>query len=200
MLILFSLLVWVVPAQAATVPDGFNTWALQTTTNTRKAWTVKFSAPMDPTELNNSNFYMTDDNNKPVSTTLTQSTDGASVQISPVYAYSAGNKYWLFITGGITFEGGKRHLTKPVAMPFMVTLPNSMISSVTDSYSSFLTSFTVSTSPDVFSVKINQTSMLYQGNNVYGLGMTGLKQGSRVTIYAYDSNGKLLQSQIYIVN
>jgi len=200
LLILLSILVWVSPAQAATVPTGFNTWLQQTTTDTHKVWTVKFSKPMDNNTVNSSNIYMTDDNNLLVKTTLIRSADGASVQVSPVSAYSVGKKYWLFMTGDITTNSGKQQLTKPLVMPFIVTSPDSKISSISSSYSSFLTSFTVLTSPDVCSVKINQSETIYQGNNIFALGMTELKQGTNVTVYAYDSNGKLLQSQIYTVN
>ena len=200
LLILFSLLIWVVPAQAATIPAGFNTWPQETTTDTHKIWTVKFNAPMDVNTVNSSNIYVTDDNNLPFKTTLTRTTDGASVQVSPVSTYTIGKEYWLFVTGNITFNSGKQHLSKPMAVPLVVTSPDSMISSVSASYSSLITSFTVVTSPEVCGVKINQTEMIYQGNNTYAVGMTGLKQGSNVTVNAYDGNGKFLQSQIYTVN
>lgn len=196
LLIVFSLMIWAVPVQAATIPAGFNTWPLQTTTDTLKAWTVTFSQPTDSNSVNSSNIYVKDDNNLLVKTTLTRSTDGASVQISPVGSYIAGRKYWLYMTGGLTTNNGNQKLTQPVAMPFLV----SKLSSVTDSYSSLLTSFTVITSPDVCSVKINQNYMLYQGNNTYSLGMTGLKQGATVTVYAYDGTGNLLQMQTYTIN
>ena len=199
LLILFSLFGWVAPAQAATIPAGFNTWPQETTTDTHKVWTVKFSAPMDLNTVNSSNIYVTDDNNLPVKTTLTRSADGASVQVSPVSPYIVGKKYWLFMTGGITTNSGKQYLSKPGAVPFMV-LPDSKISSVSDGYSSLLTSFTVVTSLEVCRVKINQSDMIYQGNNIYALGMTGLKQGAKVTVNAYDGKGYLLQSQIYTVN
>lgn len=200
LLILFSLLVWVAPAQAATVPAGFNTWTQQTTTDTQKVWTVKFSAPMDLNTMNSSNIYVTDDSNVLSKTILTRSSDGASVLVKPVSAYIVGKKYWLFMTGDITTNGGKQQLSKPLVMPFMVTAPDSKISSVSASYSSLLTSFTVLTSSDVYRVKINQSEMMYRGDNTYELGMTGLKQGSKVTVYAYDSTGKLLKSQIYTVD
>ena len=199
LLILFSLLLWVAPAQAATVPTGFKTWPQETTTDTHKVWTVKFSTPMDLNTVNSDNIYVTDDSNLLVKTTLTRSEDGASVMVSPNNAYTVGKKYWLFITGGITTNGGKQYLSKPGAVPFMV-VSDSKISSVSHSYSGLLTSFAVVTSPEVFRVKINQTDMLYQGNNNFALGMTGLKLGDNVTVSAYDSNGKLLQSQIYKVD
>lgn len=199
LLILFSLLVWVAPVHAATVPAGFNIWTTKTTTNTLKDWTVTFSAPMDINSVNSSNLYVTDDSNKLVKTTLIRSADGASVQIHPVSAYVVGKKYWVYVTEGVTVNNGKQHLTKQEAMPFMV-VKDSVISSVSNSYSSLLTSFTVVTSPEVCSVKIKQSQMLYQGNNIYKLGMTGLKLGSKVTVYAYDGKGKLLESEIYTIN
>lgn len=199
LLVLFSLLVWVAPGQAATVPAGFNTWPQQTTSDTHKIWTVKFSAPTDLNTVNSSNIYVTDDSNVLMKTTLTRSADGASVLVSPVSAYTVGKKYWLFTTGGITVNSGKQHLTKPMAMPFLV-LPDSKISSISGSYSSLLTSFNVVTSPEVCRVKINQSEMLYQGNDIYALGMTGLKLGANVTVSAYDGNGILLKSQVYTLN
>ncbi|WP_140417776.1 Ig-like domain-containing protein [Desulfosporosinus sp. FKA] len=200
LLIIVSLLIWVVPAQAATVPDGYTTWQMQTTTDAHKVWTVKLSAPMDSAGINKGNIYVTDDSNNLIGTTLSLSSDGLTVQVTPVSAYLAGNKYWLYISGDLTFNGGKQHLAQPIAMPFTVTSAGSEIYSVSDSYSSLFTNFSVATGPDVFSVKINSTSMIYQGNNSYSVGMVGLKQGSKVTVYAYDSTGKLLQSQVYIVN
>lgn len=199
LLIMFSLLSWAVPAQAATVPAGFTTWPQQTVTDTHKVWTVKFNAPMDLNTMTSSNIYVTDDNNLAVKTTLTRSDDGTSVLVSPVNAYTVGKKYWLFVTGGITTNGGKQFLSKPGVIPFMV-LPDSKIRSISHSYSSLLTSFIVVASPEVFRVKINLNDMLYQGNNTFALGMTGLKLGDNVTVNAYDSNGKLLQSQIYTIN
>ena len=200
LLIVFSLLVWVAPAQAATVPAGFNTWTQQTTTDTQKVWTVKFSASMDLDTMNSSNIYVKDESDVLFKTTLTRSTDGASVLVKPVSAYTVGKKYWLFMTGDITTNSGKQQLSKPLVMPFIVTAPESKISSVSASYSSLLTSFTVLTSSDVCKVKINQSEMMYQGDNTYALGMTGLKLGSKVTVYAYDSTGRSLKTQIYTVN
>jgi len=181
--------------QAATVPSGFSTWPQQTTTDTHKVWTAKFSASVELNTVNSSNIYVTDDSDKLVKTTLTRSSDGVSVQVSPVNAYIAGKTYWLFMTKGLTVDGGTKQLTQPVAMPFIV----GNINSVTNSFSSLITSFTVVTSPEVWSVKINGNEMQYQGNNIYTRGVNGLKQGAKVTVYAYDSSGKLLQSQSYTV-
>ena len=196
------MLAYTVPVQAATVPSGFKTWTLLSTTNTHKVWMVKFSTQIDSNTINKSNIFMTNDSNQAVNTTLTQSPDGTAVNVSAVNAYIVGAKYWIFIFGGITANEGKQKLSQPVAIPFTVTgqETNDHISSVVDSYSSLITSFTVNTLPGVFNVRINQNVMLYQGKNTYALGMTGLKLGQKVTISAYDSNGTLLQSQSYIVN
>lgn len=201
LVVIFTVLVWAAPVQAATVPAGFKTWTEQTTTDTLKAWTVEFNASMDLNTMNSSNIYVTDDSNVLFKTTLTRSTDGASVLIKPVSAYTVGKKYWLFMTGDITTNGsGKQRLSKPLVMPFLVTAPGSKISSISSSYSSLLTSFTVLTSSDVYRVKVNQSEMMYQGSNTFALGMVGLKQGSTVKVYAYDSNGKLLQTLSHTVN
>lgn len=185
--------------RAAAIPTGFNSWPSQSTTDTHKAWTVKFSMPLDSNSVSHSSIYVTDDDNRQVSTTLTRSADGTSVQVKPSGAYTVGKKYWLYITSELTAENGKKALAEPIAAPFLVADENSKIIEISSSYSAILTSFTVLTSPDVFAVKINSKSMIYQGNNAYSLGMTGLKTGSIVTVSAYDKNGKSLKSQKYTI-
>ena len=200
MISVYLIVIGAVPAQATAVPAGFDSWSLQATTDTKKVWTVNFTLPVDPSTVNNSRFYITDDNNQAVKTTLVQSSDGTSVKVNPTKAYTVGAKYWLFIAGGLTANSGKNTLTQPIAVPFIVAAENSKIIQVSGAYSSLLTSFTVVTSPDVYKVKVNQKELLYQGNNTFSLGMTGLKTGSIVTVYAYNSSGKLLESQKYTIN
>ena len=200
LLLICLIMAGAVPAQAATIPAGVNSWPLQSATDTKKVWTVKFNMPVDASTVNSSRIYVTDDSNQPVNTTLARSSDGTSVQVVPSSAYIVGKKLWLFVTNGLTASSGKNVLTQPIAVPFIVTAGNSKIIQITESCSSLLTSFTVFTSPDVFTVKINSKGMIYQGNNTYSLGMSGLKTGSIVTVYAYDSSGKLLGSQKYTIN
>lgn len=200
LLIICLLLTGTNPAWAATIPAGFDSWPSQSTTDTHKVWTVKFSMPLDSNSVNRSNIYVTDDDNRQVSSTLTRSADGTSVQVKPSGAYTVGKKYWLFITGALTAENGKNALVQPVAASFLVADENSKIIQISANYSAILTSFTVLTSPDVSAVKINSKSMIYQGNNTYSLGITGLKTGSTVTVSAYDKNGKSLKSQKYTIN
>jgi len=196
-LLIFSAMIWVKPAQAASIPNGFTTWSGMSTTDIHKTWLIKFNMPIDVNTINDSNVYMTDDSNRALSTVLTVSSDQTSVQISALSTFTPGSKYWIYITGGITADNGKQKLSQPLAIPFTVTGP---ISSVTDSYSSLITSFTVETQPNVYSVSINQNNMLYEGNNTFSLAMTNLKQGNKVVINAYDSAGRLLQSESYTVN
>ncbi|SHN79476.1 Ig-like domain-containing protein [Desulfitobacterium chlororespirans] len=185
---------WVMPVQAAEIPQEFDTWTSMSTTDTLKAWMIKFNKPIDSGTVNKNNIYLTDDRNNPVAATLTLSKEENSVIIKPAKAYTVGNKYWIFVTGGITGKDGIKQLSQPIAVPFEV---KGKISSVASSYSEIITSFKVTTSSDVYSVKINSTPMHYQGDNTYTLGISGLKQGGKVTIYAYDSSGKLLTSESY---
>lgn len=185
------------PVGAATIPAGFDSWALQGTTDAKKVWTVRFSLPLDVNSVNQNNIYVTDDNNNAISTSLACSDDGNSVQVKPTGAYKVGQKYWLFVGGGLIADNGKNALAQPIAVPFLVAEENSKIILISAGKSSLLTSFTVLTSGDVFSVKINSKNMIYQGNNTYTLGMTGLKTGGTVTVNVYDSKGKSLASQKY---
>lgn len=199
LLIICLLMAGAVPAGAASIPAGFDSWPLQGTTDAKKVWTIKFSLPLDSNSVNRSNIYVTDDSNRSVSTSLVRSADGTSVQVKPSSAYTVGKKYWLFISGGLTAANGKNALAQPIAAPFLVAEENSKIIQISASHSPLLTSFTVLTSADVFSVKINSKNMIYQGNNTYTLGMTGLKTGGTVTVYAYDSKGKCLKNQKYTI-
>ena len=206
LLLLLAILVGSVPVQASTIPAGFKEWPLQTSTDSRKIWTIKFNAPLDYSSINNLNVYVTDDNHNVVKTSLKQSVDRTAIQISPVNAYTLGKKYWIYITQGITSDNGKNYLVQPIVVPFTISngpsgtpAPDEKIMLISHTYSSVLTNFTVTTSPDVFAVKINQISALYEGNNTFVLGLPNIAPGAKVTVTAYDSNGKLLQSKIYAV-
>lgn len=199
LLLICLLMAGVVPVGAASIPDGFESWPLQGTTDKKKVWTVRFNLPLDTKSVNRDNIYITDDSNNPVNATLTRSTDGTSVQVKPSAAYTVGKKYWLFVGGGLTADNGQNALTQPIAAPFLVAAEDSKIIQISASHSSLLTSFTVLTSEDVFSVKINNKNAIYQGNNNYTLGMTGLKTGGIVTVVAYDSKGKSLANQKYTI-
>jgi kumamolisin len=104
----------------STPTAGFDVWPLRTTTDTKKVWTVKFSAPVDWNSMTSSCIYVADDSNQSVSTTLTPSSDVASVQVSPVNEYTIGKEYWLYITNRVTVNSGSQNLSKPVVMPFMI--------------------------------------------------------------------------------
>jgi hypothetical protein len=49
----------------------------------------------------------------------------------------------------------------------------------------------------LYKVTANGTEMHYEGNNVYALGMSGLKPGDIVTIRAYDESNRLIESTKY---
>lgn len=199
LLLICLLMAGAVPVGAASIPAGFDSWSLQGTTDKKKIWTVRFTLPLDIKSVNRDNIYITDDSNNPVNTTLTRSTDGTSVQVKPSTAYTVGKKYWLFIGGGLTADNGQNALTQPIAAPFLVADEDSKIIQISTGHSSLLTSFIVLTSGDVFSVKINNKNAIYQGNNTYTLGISGLKTGGTVTVVAYDSKGKSLANQKYTI-
>lgn len=100
---------------------GFNIWPLKTTSDPTKVWTVNFSKPLDWSTINSRSIYVADDSNQSVATTLAQVSDGTSVQVSPVTAYSIGKLYWLFITGDVAAKSENLTLTSSVAMPFIIT-------------------------------------------------------------------------------
>ncbi|MCL6639567.1 MAG: Ig-like domain-containing protein [Firmicutes bacterium] len=197
--VLLALLLTASRAWAAAIPPGFSVWPARQTDNPKKTWTVKFNLPLNKATVNSNNIYVTDDNNQRVSTLLATSDDGTAVSVSPAGSYQAGKEYRLFLTGGLTSTRGLT-LSPQVVVPFTVSDPNAKIILFESNYSSFLTGITVVTSPDVYSVLVNQTEMHYRGNNTYNLGVPGLSQGASVTVKAYDGSGKLLESKTCRIN
>jgi hypothetical protein len=199
LLFAFFALLQAAPAGAAPIPSGFKVWPLKTTDDFGKTWTIKFNMPLDPATINSQNIYVTDDNNQPVATVLSPSPDSAAVAVTPASPYTPGKEYRLFITSGLTSAKGGLPLHPPVVVPFTVADSKAKIIAISSTYSSFLTSITVITSPDVYSVKVGLDEMHYQGGNTYTLGIPGLKIGDVVTIRAYDSNDRLLESKKHTV-
>ncbi|WP_199616792.1 S-layer homology domain-containing protein [Paenibacillus alkalitolerans] len=68
------------------------------------------------------------------------------------------------------------------------------IGNVQVSFSSLMSTIQIDVSDKVTSVKANGIRMHYEGNNRYSLATAGLKLGDKITIVAYDIQGKVLQT------
>lgn len=188
---------------AAPIPAGFDVWDTRTTDDILKSWTVKFNKPAASVTVNNTTIFITDSDNRPLAATLSVSGDGASVTVRPASPYTVGNEYRLFVTSGVCARGagGQKGapLSKPLALPFIVTSQGGYIQSISSVYHTLLTTITVTASKAVHSVSINGVDMQYLGDNKFRLGIPGLAPGAAVIIEAYDGSGSLLVVQDYTV-
>lgn len=191
------ILATVSPALAAPVQSGFEVWPSRVTNDIRKAWTVKFTAPVDKASITGTSVYLTNDNNTPLNVSLVPSADGTEVKVVPLFNYTENTEYRLYIAGGVTSQNGLFKLAKPIVVPFTYLVNSKML--ISADYSSFLTNLKVFATTDVAMVKANGLEMHYEGNNSYSLGLVGMKQGSVVTVQAFNSSGQVIDTQKYTI-
>lgn len=185
------------PALAAPVQAGFDVWPSQTTNEVRKAWTIKFTMPVDKGSVKGNYVYLTDDSNRHLNTSLVLSADGAEVKVTPLFDYAQGMEYRLHIANGLTGKNGTMQLSKQIVVPFTYIFRSKM--TISDDYSSFLTNLKLNATTDVAMVKANGLEMHYEGNNAFSLGLVGLTQGSMVTVQAFNSSGQVIETQKYTI-
>lgn len=100
--------------------------------DTNKEWTVKFSANLEPSTVNNTNIQVTDKNNAQVSVAVTLGNDPSTVMISPkISGYDPSEKYNLVIGEGLKSVSGK-NLSNPLTMQFTTSNKYSDGTSYTD--------------------------------------------------------------------
>lgn len=96
----------------------------------------------------------------------------------------------------------------PAVIPFTVTadaadtpgtgnLSSAYIAKVDVDFSSYVPEVTVQTTAEVYKVNVNNITAQYLGDNIYSVGLYGLKEGSNILIQAYDQTGRLVQSYTY---
>jgi hypothetical protein len=190
-IILVAAILMATAAYAVAAPAQYKTWPRKSSADVRKTWSIKFNMPLDEDSVNAQTIYVADASGKRIDVKLTLSADKTTVKVTPVSPYALNGQYSIYATTGIANADGK-HLARPVVMPFIIT--DRHIISVESAYTSLITSLTVTTSPEVYRVTANGTEMHYEGDNVYALGMSGLKPGDTVTIRAYDQSNRLMES------
>ena len=185
---------------AVPIPSGFSVWDTRITNELNKSWMIKFNGLPATDTVNSGNIYILDSDNRPVAVTLSISGDNAAV-ISPAGPFTAGKEYRLYVTKGVYRDAGSQTsvpLSQPLVMPFIIAKAD-YLQSIRTVSNSLVTDISVAAKPLVHSVSINDTNMLYQGNNKFKLGVVGLTSGSKVVVKAYDSSGSLLQTLDYTV-
>ncbi|WP_374721458.1 Ig-like domain-containing protein [Peribacillus tepidiphilus] len=172
-------------------------WDIQTTDQVNKVWKVRFNVPLDQKSLTSDSFYVLNGTSKH-STTLRLEDSGYTVVVAPNSSYEIGKTYRIIITSLVKSKKGKAVRT-PIEIPFQVVKTSSKIQSVNTFSSGAFTNITVTTSEDVYKVKIGADEMHYKGNNTFTYGLIDIKNGTTLTIYAYDENNKLIETKKYTV-
>lgn len=205
------------PAKASPVLSGYNIMETKSISDAKKAWTIKFTIPVNKSTVNKNTIYITDEYNQPIGTTLSTSADGMSVTITPVNSYTKDKEYRVYVTRGLYSQNGTV-LTNQVVRPFICTSTsqgggtdtgsnnggnyggNKGIVDFTYVYDPMVTMITVKGTSSVYTIKINGTAMQYQGSNIYKLGIPQLSKGDTVKVETFDSTGTLIEAKDYLIN
>lgn len=183
---------------AAPVLSGYQVMESKSTDYNLKSWTVKFSSPVAGSQISNY-LRITDDNNQNISTHVTLSDDKTEVTLTPLLPYTWGQEYRVYVDGNLQ-SASEVFLRQAVVMSFVANQPYNYIANITHQRSTFITSFNITCTTGVYSVKVNETSARYQGENKYECNMAGVSAGTIVDVKAYDSQGSLLETRQYVVD
>ena len=82
-------------------------------------WRVKFTAPLDPSTVNNRNLYVTDSNEEPLKTLIRYNSDTHEIEIEPLEAYVKDASYVLNVSKNVKSMGGQS-LKTDVKLKFKV--------------------------------------------------------------------------------
>lgn len=71
-------------------------------------WRVKFTAPLNPSTVNNMNLYVTDETNNPLKTAIRYDAIDNVIEIEPLAAYAQSKPYYLNIRKNVESKGGQK--------------------------------------------------------------------------------------------
>lgn len=71
-------------------------------------WRVKFTAPLNPSTVNNMNLYVTDEKNNPLKTSIRYDSANNYIEIEPLEAYAQNQPYYLNIRKNVESKGGQK--------------------------------------------------------------------------------------------
>ena len=172
-------------------------WSLQMTEDVNKAWKVRFNMALDTKSVQKSSVYVTDGKTTH-STSLKLLENGKLIEVTPSTRIILETEYRIMITTDVKSKNGKS-LKSAVEVLFEVTDANAKLKSIKSTNDKTITSLIVVTSNEVFDLKINNESLRYTGNNTYELVLFGQKAGTVLTIYAYDVDGKRIETKKYTI-
>jgi hypothetical protein len=82
-------------------------------------WRVKFSAPLNPSTINNRNLYVTTMNKTPLKTHIRYDSINQYIEIEPLEPYAENESYILTVTKNVKSQGGK-NLKNEVQLQFKI--------------------------------------------------------------------------------
>lgn len=82
-------------------------------------WRVKFSAPLNPSTVNNRNLYVTTMNKTPLKTHIRYDSINQYIEIEPLEPYTENQSYILTVTKNVKSQGGK-NLKNEVQLQFKI--------------------------------------------------------------------------------
>ncbi len=82
-------------------------------------WRVKFSAPLDPSTINNMNLYVTNLAENPLKTSIRYNSTTNEIEIEPLEAYAKDSSYILHISKRVRSVGGQ-YLKSDITLQFKV--------------------------------------------------------------------------------
>jgi len=82
-------------------------------------WRVKFTAPLNPSTVNNQSLYVTSMNNTPFPANIRYDSVNNFIEIEPLAPYSKNESYMLHVTTNVKSKHGKS-LSKEITLQFKV--------------------------------------------------------------------------------
>ncbi len=82
-------------------------------------WRIKFTAPLKPSTVNNSNLYVTSLNQVPLLTNIRYNTIDNCIEIEPLSPYEKNESYLLHVTTNVKSKKGKS-LPNEITIQFKV--------------------------------------------------------------------------------
>lgn len=70
-------------------------------------WKIKFTAPLNPTTVNNQNLYVTSVNQVPLKTNIRYNTIDNCIEIEPLAPYEKNESYLLHVTTNVKSKKGQ---------------------------------------------------------------------------------------------
>jgi len=85
----------------------------------RFVWRIKFTAPLNPSSVNNRNLYVTTLNQVPLRTNIRYDSVNNYIEIEPLDPYEKNQSYLLHVTTSVRSKGGQR-LPNDITIQFRV--------------------------------------------------------------------------------